>query len=113
MTTNASKSIFDGKYIIYENGDLWSEIVGRFLNPCDRGNGYRFYTLKSGSKYKKYSIHRLVAMSFIPNPEGKPEVNHIDGVKTNNHVSNLEWSTPRENIRHAYATGLMKSEKKV
>lgn len=53
-------------------------------------------------------IHRLVAETFIPNPDGKPQVNHIDGNRLNNNVDNLEWVTNAENTRHAYRTGLAK-----
>lgn len=55
---------------------------------------------------KEFKIHRLVAIAFIPNPKNKPFINHIDGNPLNNHVSNLEWCTPSENVQHSYETGL-------
>jgi hypothetical protein len=60
---------------------------------------------KNGIRHN-FQIHRLVAATYIDNPLNKPQVNHIDGNKSNNHVSNLEWVTQSENIRHAINTGL-------
>lgn len=73
------------------------------LKPCDGRNGYYYVSLRG----KKHTIHRLVAMTFIPNPENKGQVNHIDGNKKNNHVENLEWCTNSENAAHARKNGLM------
>lgn len=64
--------------------------------------------LWKGNKRQVFLIHRLVAHHFIPNPEGKPQINHIDGNRRNNHISNLEWVTSRENNKHAYRIGLHK-----
>ena len=64
--------------------------------------GYLYIEIKG----VHYNIHRLVATTFIPNPENKRYVNHKDGNKLNNYIDNLEWSTPSENNLHAYTTGL-------
>jgi len=77
-------------------------VKGRALKPYLNKDGYHSVTVAG----KKTKVHRLLAEAFIPNPENKPEVNHIDGDKTNNAVTNLEWATASENRQHAYDTGL-------
>lgn len=105
------KQITDFKdYYITENGTVISTKHGKTteLTPvlC-KGTGYFLVTLvKEGNVRKNKRIHRLLAEAYIPNPENKPQVNHIDGVKTNNQLSNLEWSTSQENSQHAVDMGL-------
>ena len=70
--------------------------------------GYKIVWMNIKGKQKHYYLHRLIAEAFIPNPDNKPQVNHIDGNKTNNNVENLEWVTSKENVHHAIRTGLMK-----
>lgn len=69
-----------------------------------RWKDYRSVSLCSGGLVVKYQVHRLVAAAFIPNPEGKAQVNHKDGNPSNNTVENLEWATNAENNLHAYRT---------
>lgn len=75
--------------------------------------GYQSLTLSKLGVQRKCSIHRLVACAFIPNFSNKPCVNHKDGVKTNNHVSNLEWVTHGENLKHSYENNLRTRYKKL
>ncbi len=72
---------------------------------------YRVSLWKDGVLHQK-QIHRLVAEAFIPNPKNKPQVNHINGIKTDNHIANLEWVTPKENSIHAFENNLSKSNSK-
>ena len=78
---------------------------GKVLKPTLR-KGYLAVTLTHNGERKTYGVHRLVADAFIPNPENKPTVNHINGVKTDNRVDNLEWATMKENCDHKWRTGL-------
>lgn len=75
-------------------------------------NGYCHCTLSINKKPKRFRVHRLVAQMFIPNLENKEYVNHIDGNRQNNAVSNLEWVTPSENTKHAIETGLTTNGRK-
>lgn len=69
-------------------------------------SGYRILRLMNNMNGMTFKISRIIAQLFIPNPENKPEVNHKNGIKTDNSVENLEWCTAKENVRHAWETGL-------
>ena len=81
----------------------------QILKPVLTSQGYLRISLRKKDNDKTIRINRLVALTFIPNPENKTEVNHIDGDKFNNCVENLEWCTDSENKRHAIKTGLQKT----
>ena len=98
---------YEGLYAITDEGQVYSYQKKRFLTPAICGRGYLKVMLCRGKEdHKNLMIHRLVAEAFIPNPGGKLTVNHIDGNKLNNAVSNLEWNTYSENLKHAYSHGL-------
>lgn len=89
-------------YIVTKNGDIINRHNGRKLKPQPNGKGY----LRIVIGKKRYFVHRLVAQKYIPNIQGKPQINHKDGNKLNNCVENLEWVTNQENRNHAVAKGL-------
>ena len=93
-------------YEVSNIGNVRNRVTGRVLKSDRHKNGYLMVGLRKDRKMKRFSVHRLVASAFIENPENKRTVNHLDGCKSNNYVSNLEWSTDSENIRHSYRTGL-------
>lgn len=98
---------FEKLYCISDCGKVFSLRKNKQVKSYITHNGYECIKLYDDlSKRHHFTIHRLVAEHFIPNPLNKEEVNHIDGIKTNNHVSNLEWCTSSENKLHALHTGI-------
>ena len=93
--------------LIYSDGRK-RHMPGRILKPVLTDNGYFRIALHQKGSYRSYYIHRLVAATFVANPENKPIVNHIDGNKSNNCAENLEWVTYGENNDHAVSIGLCK-----
>ena len=94
-------------YSVSENGIVRNDNTNKILSQRIQ-QGYCHVGLTINGKAKSCRVHRLVAQAFIPNPENKPYVNHIDGIRSNNNVENLEWCTPKENTQHAVRTGLMR-----
>lgn len=105
---------FEGRYTISSTGEVYSfakskgHHKGKVLKPLN-GSYYLVVSLHKNGISKQYFIHKLVAEAFIPNPNNKPQVNHIDGNKLNNNLENLEWCTQSENQIHANKLGLWKS----
>lgn len=92
----------------WRNGSYGKRNEPQLISPRKDSQGYRKVALYNDGNRTDFKISRLVAEYFIPNPTNKPEVNHIDGIKSNDSVRNLEWVTPKENVAHAFETGLNK-----
>ena len=85
-------------YQISNYGRIWSTKSNRYLNPYENNNGYLMINIQAANGKRKHElIHRLVALAFVDNPDGKPEVDHIDRNRQNNHSDNLRWLTKSEN----------------
>jgi HNH endonuclease len=101
--------IIFGLYIIDEDGiiiSLHKRNPGKIISKRIDRAGYYSVRLSNEGKSRTFFLHRLMAVAFIPNPENKPYVNHINGNKLDCSISNLQWCTHEENIQHAYAIGL-------
>jgi hypothetical protein len=99
---------YEGYYQISNFGSVYSVRYKRYRKPRIDQHGYEYIGLNKDGTQKPFFVHRLVANAFIPNPENKAEVNHIDGNKLNNNICNLEWVTHDENMDHAFSTGILK-----
>lgn len=94
-------------YCVSEDGSVYSMNYNRMgfihkMHPSKDGTGYLFVSLRKDGKRFLRKVHRLVAEAFIPNPENKPQINHKNGIKTDNRKSNLEWNTCSENNLHKF-----------
>lgn len=103
----------NGLFEVHRDGTIYRNSKnGKVLctqSGTGRNNRYLTVSATINGKQKQFYVHRLLAQAFIPNSLNKPQVNHIDGNASNNDLNNLEWVTARENIQHAYETGLMKT----
>lgn len=113
---------YEGLYVVNNLGEVYScektTSDGKHLQRMKLKGGcysnkYKFVCLRKDGVNKNHSVHRLVAEAFIPNPSNLSDVNHKDGNKQNNHVSNLEWCCRSANLKHALDIGLVASQCKI
>jgi hypothetical protein len=99
-------------YFVDQNGIVYSHKYGKckVMKQQNHRKGYKVVTLVDRDFKKTLKVHRLVATAYLKNPFNKEQVNHKDGDKTNNHLSNLEWATQSENQIHAHQSGLMNNK---
>lgn len=101
----------DGRYVIFDDGTILTSCYRfthgpHFMRPFKTHNGYHRITLFVRGQHRKFFMHRLVAQAFMSRPSSQHEVNHKNGVKTDNRIENLEWVSKSENSLHAIRSGL-------
>lgn len=96
---------FNPKYEVSSEGHVRIKETGYVLKEWTDKDGYLSCTLSLNGEKKKWRVHRLIATAFIPNPNNKPEINHINSIRNDNRVENLEWTTRSENEKHAFRDG--------
>ena len=104
MISNDIVYDYTDMYRIYRDGRVESvkryRVKQRFLKEITHRDGYKQVGLSKNGKEKKYRIHRIIAIHFIPNPDNFPEVDHINQVKDDNSIQNLRWCSHSTNMRH-------------
>lgn len=103
--------ILDGylHYKVSEDGRVYAPHLKKYIKDYDNGLGYRAVKLrKTNGERKQHYVHRLVASQYIENVGNHSDVNHKDGDKNNNSVTNLEWLSHKDNLKHAFKAGLLK-----
>lgn len=106
QTEEAWKAVPGSKgYSVSTHGRIRHDASGKLLNPTVNNIGYMYVGGHAAGTKNSVGVHRVVAMAFVPNPEGKPDVNHKNSIKTDNRAENLEWLTHKENIMHAVKAG--------
>lgn len=103
---NASGQIRSVDRTVECRGGYQKHLKGREIRPQHYQNGYLFVALCKDGEHRQMTVHRIVAETFVSNPLGLPEVNHIDGDKNNNASTNLQWCTRQDNCLHAVRSGL-------
>ena len=101
---------WEDKYLAYSDGRIYSLLRNKFLKPRMSMDGYKRVCLFNDGKRYEYRVHRLIAETFIDNPDNFPQVNHKDENKKNNNFSNLEWCTKKYNMNYGKLKNFHKKE---